>query len=195
MPLAFLADLAQILAEVFLEPDADLREDLQQLLREGASPALAEPLGRMAAQALPPTEQAVAYAGLFLHAKDAEIVHLFESVQARGHHQAPEVITPLQAIYDEADIQLQEDVATPPDHLGLEFACLSFLVAQLLEGDADDRDRCLGLADRLIREHLRPFLGRVAGQLPQVPAHPYYQAAGDLACALLPEIEKALAEI
>lgn len=195
MPLALLADLSQFLAEAFLEPDADLKEGLEQLLIGCASPALAEPLSRMVQHALDATEQPVEYARLFLHAKDTDAVHLFESAQARGHLMAPEVIDPLQAIYDEADIGIQEDLAVPPDHLGLEFACLSYLLGQLIEGDLAEGPRYLELAQRLIQEHLRPFVALVAEQLAQVEAHPYYMAAGDLAVALLPETEKALAEL
>ena len=195
MSLAYLADLAQILAEAFLEPDADLKEDLEQLVKGAPSPALSEPLGRMTAHAFAPQDQSVEYARLFLHAKDTHVLHLFESAQARGRLMAPEVLGPLQAIYDEADISLQEDLATPPDHLGLEFACLSHLLGDVIEGDPDERDRDLDLARRLIQAHLRPFVGAVAAQLPQTQPHPYYQAVLDLASALLPETEKALAEI
>ncbi|WP_243303892.1 molecular chaperone TorD family protein [Geothrix oryzisoli] len=194
MSLALLADLAQILAEAFLEPDADLKEGLGQLLDGCTSPSLAAPLGRMIEHTLPGGDQPVEYARLFLQARDTDIVHLFESVQARGHHMAPEVLEPLKAIYDEADISLQEDLGIPPDHLGLEFACLSYLLDQVIEGDLAERDRFVELARRLLREHLRPFLQVVAEQLPQVQAHPYYLAASELAAALLPETEKALAE-
>lgn len=195
MTLALLADLAQILAEAFLEPDADLAEGLGALLDGGPGPSLAEPLGRMVQSGLEGEAQAVEYARLFLHAKDTDTVHLFESVQARGHHLAPQVLEPLKTIYDEADISLQEDLAIPPDHLGLELSCLGYLLGQIIEGDLAERDRFVELARRLIREHLRPFLALVAEQLPQVQAHPYYLAASDLASALLPETEKALAEI
>lgn len=195
MSLALLADLAQILAEAFLEPDADLREGLEQLLDGCPSPALAAPLGRMAASALAPGAQPVEYARLFLQARDTDVVHLFESVQARGHLMAPEVLEPLKAIYDEADISIQEDLAVPPDHLGLELACLSYLLGQIIEGDLVERTRFLELARRLLRDHLRPFVAEVAEQLPQVQAHPYYLAAVELASALIAEIEKALAEI
>ncbi|HEY3400604.1 MAG TPA: molecular chaperone TorD family protein [Geothrix sp.] len=195
MSLALLADLAQILAEVFLEPDADLKEGLGQLLDSGPGPSLSAPLSQMVAHVLPAQDQPVEYARLFLHAKDTDTVHLFESVQARGHLMAPEVLDPLKAIYDEADISPQEDLGIPPDHLGLELACLSHLLGQIIEGDLAERPQSIELAQRLIREHLRPFVTAVVEQLPQVQAHPYYLAASGLASALLPETEKALAEI
>lgn len=197
MSLALLADLAQILAEVFLEPDAALAEDLAGVHAqlEDVCPALQEPLGRMVEHPLPADAQSVEYARLFLHAKDTDTVHLFESVQARGHHMAPEVLDPLKAIYDGADIQLQEDLGIPPDHLGLELACLSYLLGQLIEGDLAERETHLDLARRLIQQHLRPLTKVVAEQLPQVEAPPYYQGAADLTVALLNEAEKALAEI
>ncbi|WP_291270703.1 molecular chaperone TorD family protein [Geothrix sp.] len=195
MSLALLADLAQILAEAFLEPEADLKEALEDLLNRDPGPSLAGPLQQMSQHTLSSQEQPVEYARLFLHAKDADTVHLFESVQARGHLMAPEVLGPLQALYDEADISLQEDLTIPPDHLGLEFACLSFLLGQVIEGDLAERDPFVALAQRLIRVHLRPFVQAVADQLPQVAAHPYYLAAGELAAALLPETERALGEI
>ena len=194
MSLALLADLAQILAEAFLEPGADLKEGLAQLLDGCPSPSLTSPLGRMASSALSAQDQPVEYARLFLQARDTDIVHLFESVQARGHHMAPEVLEPLKAIYDGADISLQEDLGIPPDHLGLEFACLSYLLGEVIEGDLAERSRFKELALRLIHGHLRPLVAVVAEQLPQVQPHPYYQAASDLASALLPETEKALAE-
>jgi TorA maturation chaperone TorD len=195
MPLALLADLSQILAEVFLEPDADLKEGLEELLQDGPGPSLEGPLRRMIQHSLAASQQPVEYARLFLQARDTDIVHLFESVQARGHHMAPEVLAPLKAIYDEADIAIQEDLAVPPDHLGLEFACLGYLLSQILEGDLAESARFADLARRLIHEHLHPFLAQVAEQLPQVQAHAYYLAAVDLATALLPETEKALSEI
>ncbi|HLP30704.1 MAG TPA: molecular chaperone TorD family protein [Geothrix sp.] len=195
MTLALQADLAQILAEAFLEPDADLKDGLGELLDADPVPALAEPLSGMVRHAIAPQDQPVEYTRLFLHAQATDTVHLFESVQARGHHMAPEVLEPLKAIYDAADISLQEDLSVPPDHLGLEFACLSYLVGQVIEGDLSERTQFRDLALRLIRDHLRPFVQAVSEQLAQVSPHPYYRAASDLAVALLPETEKALAEI
>jgi TorA maturation chaperone TorD len=195
MSLALLADLAQFLAEAFLEPDADLVTGVEELQALATSPALAQPLGRMLATPLSGEAQAVEYTRLFLQARDTEVVHLFESVQARGHHMAPEVLGPLKAIHDEADISLQDDLGIPPDHLGLELACLSHLLGQVIEGDLAERPRLVALAQRLIAEHLRPFVRAVGEQLPQVHPHPTYQGALDLAAALLPAAEKALAEI
>ncbi len=192
MTLALLADLAQVLAEVFLEPDAALKEGLEELLAEGPEPALAEPLHRMVEHTLQPQEQAVEYTRLFLQAKDTDVVHLFESAHARGHLMAPEVLAPLQAIYDEADISLQEDLTIPPDHLGLELACLSFLLGQVIDGDSAESARCLTLAQRLVQGHLRPFTTAVAEQLQEVAGLPYYLAALDLAVSLLPAVEQAL---
>lgn len=195
MSLAHLADLAQLLAEAFIEPDGELGEALGELQGAWEPSPLADPLQRMVGSVLPPADQPVEYARLFLHARDSETVHLFESVQARGHHMAPAVLEPLKAIYDEADLSLQENLGIPPDHLGLELACLSYLLGQVVEGDPGERGHHAELALRLIREHLRPFLGVVAEQLPQLAPHPYYQAALDLAVGLLPEAERALAEI
>ena len=195
MSLAQLADLAQILAEVFLEPDAELQEGLEALLQAAPGPLLSEPLARMVAQGLPAEDQPVEYARLFLHPKDTEAIHLFESVQARGHHLAPELLASLKAIHDAAEIAIQEDLGIPPDHLGLELACLSYLLSQVIEADPDERLRFVELAQRLLREHLHPLLTAVAARLPRASAHPYYQAASDLAGALCSESGKALAEI
>lgn len=195
MTLALLADLAQVLAEVFIEPEADLREGLGWLLESDPGHALAEPLRRMAEQALPPAEQAVEYARLFLHAKTASPVHLFQSVQSRGHHMAPEVLGSLRSIYDEADIRLAEDLTIPPDHLGLQLACLSFLLGQVLECPQDERGRVADLARRLLRDHLRPLAAAVAEQLPSRAPRPWFQSAVGLTSLLLAESEKALAQI
>ncbi len=199
MSLALLADLSQLLAEVFLEPDADLGADLRDALAQlqdaGDSPALLAPLARMAGAGLDPAAQPVEYARLFRHALATDTVHLFESAQARGHLMAPAVIGPLQAIYDEADIAVDEDLATPPDHLGLELACLSYLLGQVVEGDLADQAAFVELAQRLLQEHLQPFTAAIAEQLPQVAAHPYYLGAAELAVALVAEALKAVADL
>ncbi len=199
MSLAPLADLAQLLAEVFLEPDADLtadlREALAQLQGEGASQALLAPLTRMTGAGLDLAAQPVEYARLFRHALTTDTVHLFESAQARGHLMAPAVIGPLQAIYDAADIAVDEDLVTPPDHLGLELACLSYLLGQVVEGDLAERAAFVELAQRLLRGHLQPFTAAVAEQLPQVAAHPYYLGAAELAVALVAEAVKVVADL
>ena len=192
MSLATLADLSQLLAEVFLEPDADLGDDLgealAQLQAEGGSPELLAPLARMTGAELDPAAQPVVDARLFRHALTTDTVHLFESAQARGHLMAPAVIGPLQAIYDEADIAVDEDLATPPDRL-------SYLLGQVVEGDVTDRATFVALALRLLREHLQPFTAAVAEQLPQVAAQPYYLGAAELAVALVAEASKALVDL
>ena len=193
MSLAYLADLAQLLAEVFLEPDGELAEPLQELLQTCPYHGLMESLAVMAGQDLGASEQAVEYARLFLHAKDTDTVHLFESVQAQGRHLAPEVIGPLTAIYDEADISVQEELAVPPDHVGLELACLSYLLGQVIEGDPVEQSRFQELARRLLADHLRPLSKAIAAQLPLVQASPYFAAAGILTEALLDEVDGALA--
>ncbi len=195
MTLALQADLAQLLAEVLLEPEADLQHDLAALAERIDLARFSGPLARMVAHPLPVTDQAVEYARVFLHAKDTDTVHLFESVQARGHHMAPEVLGPLKAIYDEADLSVQEDLGIPPDHLGLELACLSYLLGQVIEGDPAERPRTVALARRLLREHLQPLVAAVGAQLPLVQAHPYYLASLELASELLEEAEKELAQI
>jgi len=195
MTLALLAEVAQILAGAFLEPEADLKEGLEALLEDGPEPVLADTLRRMADGTLDPAEQPVEYTRLFLQARDTDVVHLFESVQARGHHMAPEVLLPLQAIYDAADITVQEELGVPPDHLGLELACLSYLLDQVIEGDLAERSQMADLARCLLREHLDPLVKVVAEQLSRVAAHAYYLAASDLATALLRETDRALAEI
>ena len=198
MSLATFADLAQLLAEVFLEPDTDLGPDLEAAMAasDGLSPALREPLAQMVAAPLNDQDRAVEYARLFLHALEGDPVHLFASVQARGHHQAPDVLGPLQAIHDEADLSLQDDLGVPPDHLGLELACLSAILGQSLDApDPAEEARLQALALRLLREHLRPLTDAVARQLPSAAPAPYFQAAADLVVALLDELDRELAVI
>ncbi len=196
MALAFLAELSEVLAEVFLEPDAELNERLGQLLSSGPGPSLLGPLRRMADAVQDPETQAVEYARLFMHSREADVVHLYGSVQARGFLMAPEVLGSLKEIYDGADISPQEDLLVPPDHLGLELACLGYLLEQLEdaeEGEATERERLAGLARRLLREHLDPLVRAVNTQLPQIQAHPYYLGAAELAEALLRATEAELA--
>ena len=195
MTLAVLADLAQLLAETFLEPEARLQARFQQVLASDPSPALTEPLGRLVQYPQAGDAQPVEYSRLFLHARDTATVHLFESVQACGLHLAPEIMEPLQTLFGEAGLTPQEGLGVPSDHLGLEFACLSLLLGQVIEGDRAERARFRELAQRLLGGHLRPFVAAIAGQLPQAAPGVYYQAAVDLATALVAETEKALAEI
>lgn len=187
MALAFLAELSEVLAEVFLEPDAELNERLGQLLDSGPGPSLAGPLRRMAGAVQDPEAQAVEYARLFMHSREADVVHLYGSVQARGFLMAPEVLGSLKEIYDGADISPQEDLLVPPDHLGLELACLGYLLEQLAEPDLEsaERERLRGLARRLIREHMEPLVRAVNTQLPQIQPQAYYLGAAELAQALL----------
>lgn len=195
MALALLADLSETLAEVFLEPGAETGERLGQLLSSGPGPSLYAALKRMADAIQDPEAQAVEYARIFMHSREGDVVHLYGSVQARGFLMAPEVIESLKAIYDEADISPQEDLLIPPDHLGLELACLGYLLEQLAEPDleATERERLRDLARRLVREHLEPLVRAVNTQLPQVRAHAYYLAAAELAREILAATERELA--
>ena len=196
MTLALLAELSETLAEVFLEPGADLNERLGQLLSSGPGPSLYAPLRRMADARQDSESQAVEYARLFMHSREADVVHLYGSVQARGFLMAPEILGPLKEIYDGADISPQEDLLIPPDHLGLELACLGYLLEQLEDAEAaepSERERLTALALRLIREHLEPLVRAVATQLPRIQAHAYYQGAAELAQELLKATEAELA--
>ena len=198
MTLALMADLAQLLAEVFLEPDTDLGPDLEAALAasDGLSPALRGPLAQLVAAPLNDQDRSVEYARLFLHPLEGDPVHLFASVQTRGHHQAPDILGPLKAIHDEADLSLQDGLGVPPDHLGLELACLSAILGQSLEApDPVEEERLRALALRLIREHLRPLSDAVARQLPSAAPAPYFQAAADLVAGLLDELDRELAVI
>lgn len=191
MPRARLVELFEILSDAFLEPGADLKDPLERLLASRPGPALEAPLRRMAGAARDPESQAVEYTRLFLHSRDTEVVHLFESVQARGHLMAPEILDPLKALYDAADLSLREGLGVPPDHLGLELACLAYLLSQAEEPGGAEGSR--DLARRLIREHLSPLSTAVARQLPLVEAHPYFLAAADLTREALAEAERILA--
>lgn len=193
MALPFLSDLAQLLAEAFLEPEAELQERAGAL-RADAPAAAASLLGALAAVPRDTEAQAVEYTRLFLHGRDHEPIHLFESVQTRGHHLAPDILERLKAIYDGADISLQEGLAVPPDHLGLELACLGYLLAEAHQGDLAKRKAHAALAQRLIQDHLAPLVASVRTHLPHLAPAPAYAAAASLASLLLAESMKALAE-
>lgn len=193
MALALLADLSECLAEVFLEPSADLNGRLESLLSRDSSLPWSGPIQRMLDHPLDSESQAVEYTRLFLHSREGDVVHLFESVQTQGHLMAPEVLNPLQAIYDAADLSLKEGLPVPPDHLGLELACLGYLLGQAIDAEAAERLRLTGLAQRLLQAHLAPLTRAVTAQLPQVQAHPYYLGAADAAQALVQAATEALA--
>ncbi len=193
MALPFLSDLAQLLAEAFLEPEA-LLQDRAGALQASAPAAAAPLLGALAAAPRDLEAQAVEYARLFLHGRDHEPVHLFESVQARGHHLAPDILERLKGIYDGADLSLQDGLTVPPDHLGLELACLGYLLAEVHQGDLARRAAHAALAQRLIQDHLAPFVAAVRTHLPLLAPTPAYAAAASLASLLLADSLKALAE-
>ncbi len=194
-----LAELFDLLGEIFLEPGSDAGGRIAGLARRcpadcaglrGLPAALADMDG--AREAREPLS--VAYAGLFLHGDGRATVHLYESVHTQARLMAPECLDDLKALHDAADVRPRGGPGVSPDHLGMELEFLSFLLANLGEaGTPDEQRRWTTLARTLLQRHLAPFGRLVAGRLEGAEAHPYYRAAaralveGLHACAILLE--------
>jgi TorA maturation chaperone TorD len=181
------ADLFALLAEVFLEPEADVKVRLAALL--GQCPdkcpgleALPAAIGKMLEACEKPRDLAVEYVRLFLHGDRFPTIHPYESVYTCGRLMAPECLNGLKELYDRADVKPKAGMALPPDHLGLELEFLSFLLRNLdqsPEGSAEAQD-WRGLAERLLGRHLIPFARIFTRKLENSDPHPYFRYAGQV---------------
>lgn len=194
--LASLARVFAVLSEVFLEPEADIKIRLAELLNqcpahcpglEGLPAALAGMLEHCG----PSQHQAVEFVRLFLHGSGNPTVHPYESVYTHGRLMAPECLEDLRALHEAADIRPKTGVSLPPDHLGLELEFLAYVLARATESEASEAHRWQGIAETLLRRHLVPFGRHLVRRLEEAKPHLYYACAGEAlvqglhACALV----------
>ena len=186
----YLSAVLALLAEVFLEPEGDIKVRLQDLLSVGpgereADDGLIRPLTAMVHECPTAREQAVEFVRLFLHGPNGATVHPYESVQLRGTLMAPECVDDLRALHEAAGVRPRAGSKVPPDHLGLELDFLAYLLGHASEGSEVEREKFRGLAGRLLRDHLRPFTEGFTGQLAKAQPHPYFAAAGEALTGLI----------
>jgi len=195
-----LSGVFAVLSEVFLEPEADVKVRLAQILAgcpthcpglDGLPTALAGMLSHCG----PSQIQAMEFVRLFLHGNGNPTVHPYESVYTHGRLMAPECMEDLRALHEAADIRPRAAVSLPPDHLGLELEFLAFVLERIAEGEVTEERRWRVITETLLRRHLVPFGRHFARRLEEAKPDPYYASAGEAlvhalhACTLVLGIE------
>jgi TorA maturation chaperone TorD len=160
MVLESLAGVIELLSEVFLDPEADVKLRARALADDASLPAgLREALRELAEASGNPREQSVEYVRLFLHGTTGATVHPYESVQLKGRLMDPDVLGDLKALFARADIRPRADLAMPPDHIGLELELLGYLLRCARTGGAEETE---ALARDFMAAHVAPFSAALA---------------------------------
>ncbi len=182
--LASLSGVFAVLSEVFLEPEADVKIRLAELLNqcpvhcpglEGLPVALAG----MLEHCDPSQRQAVEYVRLFLHGSGNPTVHPYESVYTHGRLMAPECLEDLRALHEAAGIRPRTGVSLPPDHLGLELEFLAYVLERVAGPAGTEAQGWQTIAETLLRRHLVPFGRHFVRRLEEAKPHLYYACAGE----------------
>ena len=176
MVLESLAGVIELLSEVFLDPEADVKLRARALADDASLPAgLREALRELAEASGNPREQSVEYVRLFLHGTTGATVHPYESVQLKGRLMDPDVLGNLKALFARADIRPRADLAMPPDHIGLELELLGYLLRCARTGGAEETE---ALARDFMAAHVAPFSAALAAALDGAEPGRYYGTAG-----------------
>jgi len=192
-----LSSVFSLLSEVFLEPEADVKVRLGEVI--ASCPAecpglegLPEALHRMMENCESPNGQAMEYVRLFLHGNGNATVHPYESVYTHGHLMAPECLDGWRTLHEAVGIRPRGDLHIPLDHLGLELEFLAYTLSRLAaEADPEELERLRTAAETALRRHLVPFSRRFVARLTEARPSPYFAGAGVAlaeglhACALL----------
>ena len=198
--LASLSGVFAVLSEVFLEPEADVKIRLAELLNQCPDECpgldgLPVALAGMLRHCDPSQHQAVEYVRLFLHGSGNPTVHPYESVYTHGRLMAPECLEDLRALHEAAGIRPRTGVSLPPDHLGLELEFLAYVLERIAGLDGAEAQAWQVIAETLLRRHLVPFGRHFVRRLEEARPHLYYASAGEAlvhglhACTMLLGIE------
>jgi TorA maturation chaperone TorD len=186
-----LARFLVVLSQVFLEPEADIQEELRALARDlpETLKASVHSMIRSHEDGKPLSEE---YIRLFLHGNGGRTVHLYESVYRSGKIMDTDVLSSLRRLYEEAEIRPRPNLSLPPDHLSLELDCLAHCLVRMQEdqGSACSWEHLIRV---LLAEHLRPFAQALCARLEESAPRTYYlHAAQALSVALQYCHEKVL---
>lgn len=198
--LGALSGVFAVLSEVFLEPEADVKIRLAELLNQCPDECpgldgLPVALAGMLRHCDPSQHQAVEYVRLFLHGSGNATVHPYESVYTHGRLMAPECLEDLRALHEAAGIRPRTGVSLPPDHLGLELEFLAYVLERIAGLDGAEAQAWQVIAETLLRRHLVPFGRHFVRRLEEARPHLYYASAGEAlvhglhACTMLLGIE------
>jgi len=198
--LGSLSDVFAVLSEVFIEPEADIKLRLAEILNRCPSDCsgldgLPAALAGMLKHCDRSQPQAVEFVRLFLHGSGCPAVHPYESIYTHGRLMAPECMEDLRALHEAAGIRPRTGVSLPPDHLGLELEFLAFILERVTVSDGAEARQWKTITETLLRRHLVPFGRHFVGRLEEAHPNPYYANAGEAlvhglqACTLVLGIE------
>ena len=181
------AELFALLSEAYLEPEADVGRRAASLAEDADSAsghhgaALRSALAGMAECRESPVERGTEFVRLFLHGAGNATAHPYESVHRFGRLMAPECLSALSELYEEAQIHPRADLSVPPDHLGLELECLAYALANLggAPAGSPEQRRWADLAFRMVSEHLEPFAANFSQKVEAAAPSPFYHWAGE----------------
>jgi TorA maturation chaperone TorD len=202
MSITEFSELFEILSEVFLDPEADVKLRLSALAGGlsddgGVLESLRSPIQEIVRLGDDKRRLAVEYVRLFMHGTTNPTVHPYESVQSRGRLMDHECLQDLRNLFDRADVRPREDVAMPPDHLGLELEFLAFVLGNLASAPAGSIsfEHWRSIAADTVESHLLPFGRKIVAHLDEADPDPYYRLSSQVLVAGLEQLECRLAGI
>ena len=183
MDLKVLAEILDLLSEVFLDPEANLVLRSRELMGElEGEDDILDLLRRMTESAGSQSERSEEYVRLFMHGVESEPVHPYESALLYGKLMHRECLDSVNALYSSAGIRPNGYLKIPPDHLGLELEFIAFLIRRINESTPGGKDaqHWNELACKLLKDHLQKIVPVFLERLSSLNPHVYYQRASDL---------------
>lgn len=178
-----LATVIDLLAEVYLLPDADVRDRAAGLAADGrladaGLEGVVADLGRLGEA--PAADLEVEYVRLYLHGRPLT-AHPYESFYRCGLLADEACLDDLDALLRAAGVEPGGTRVTP-DHLGVELDLLALLLSGLAdEGlDPSEREAVRGLAECLLVDHLTEFVSAFVARVRSLAPDPYHLTASQL---------------
>lgn len=178
-----LATVLDLLAEVYLLPDADVRDRAAGLAADGrlavaGLEGVVSHLGCLSEA--PAVDLEVEYVRLHLHGRPLT-AHPYESFYRAGLLADDACLDDLDALLRAAGVEPGGNRVTP-DHLGVELDLLALLLSGLAdEGlEPSEREAVSTLAGRLLVDHLAEFVSAFVARVRSLAPDPYHLAASQL---------------